>query len=412
MSNSALITYQDTSNWYYNIREDTISRITVHHAASVMTLEQFSALIRSGSEVSWNYGIDNSGRIGLFVDEANRSWCSSSPENDHKAVTIMVSNSATTDDWPVSAAAYNSLMKLMADICERNNISKLTYTGHLSGSNLTLHKWFANTICPGPFLEGKMPDLARKVNNKLQTGSFDGSSSSSGSGSSCSSGTSGSTSSGNSSSSTTGDKTNEDTAFSFKYTGSLITKDQIDYEYLDPYIITINRSTGTLDYSGLKEYGVVGVLIEAGKLYDDVHQEVYFRNPKLEEQCEAASTQDLPFGLYMDCRARSVQEAERELYQLAFCIREYPPALGMWFHLQLIMSTETNNKIVDRYYKEMVRLGLKDRIGFYVTEDELKQITWEDYYEDWYLWLNHHVSDIDHIDQLLTPQFFVIGSDV
>ena len=84
----------------------------------------------------------------------------------------------------------------------------------------------------------------------------------------------------------------------------------------------------------------------------------------------------------------------------------------MWFHLQLIMSKETNNKIVDRYYKEMVRLGLKDRIGFYVTEDELKQLTWEDYYEDWYLWLNHHVSDIDHIDQLLTPQFFVIGSDV
>ena len=191
----------------------------------------------------------------------------------------------------------------------------------------------------------------------------------------------------------------------------MISKDQIDYDYLDPYIITIGRNTGKLDYKGLKEYGVVGELIEAGRLYDDVHQEVYFRNPKLEQQCQEASDQDLPFGLYMDARARSVQEAEKELYQLSFCIREYPPALGMWFHLQLIMSVETNNKIIDRYYKEMVRLGLKDHIGFYVTRDELKQITWEDYYEDWYLWLVDYVQNIDELDQLMTPQFFVLGSD-
>ena len=346
----------------------------------------------------------------MYVTEDHRSWCSSSPDNDHRAVTIMVSNSATTDDWPVSDAAYNSTLKLVADVCERNNITKLTYTGRLEGSNLTLHKWFTSTLCPGPFLQGKMNDIVKQVNNKLQTGSFSGSTSS-GSGSS-SPGSSSSGSSGSSSSSDLDEnQTNQDTAYSFHYTGSLITKDQINYDYLDPYIITIGRNTGKLDYKGLKEYGVVGELIEAGKLYDDVHQEVYFRNPKLEQQCEEASNEDLPFGLYMDARARSVQEAEKELYQLSFCIREYPPALGMWFHLQLIMSVETNNKIIDRYYKEMVRLGLKDHIGFYVTRDELKQITWEDYYEDWYLWLVDYVQNIDELDQLMTPQFFVLGSD-
>ena len=410
MSNSALITYTDTSTYKWNPRNQAISRITIHHAASVMTLEDFSALIRVGGDISWNYAIDNTGRIGMYVTEDHRSWCSSSPDNDHRAVTIMVSNSATTDDWPVSDAAYNSTLKLVADVCERNNITKLTYTGRLEGSNLTLHKWFTSTLCPGPFLQGKMNDIVKQVNNKLQTGSFSGSSSS-GSGSS-SPGSSSSGSSGSSSSSDLDEnQTNQDTAYSFHYTGSLITKDQINYDYLDPYIITIGRNTGKLDYKGLKEYGVVGELIEAGRLYDDVHQEVYFRNPKLEQQCQEASDQDLPFGLYMDARARSVQEAEKELYQLSFCIREYPPALGMWFHLQLIMSVETNNKIIDRYYKEMVRLGLKDHIGFYVTRDELKQITWEDYYEDWYLWLVDYVQNIDELDQLMTPQFFVLGSD-
>lgn len=390
MSNSTLITYTDTSNHNWNIRQYPITRVTIHHAAGILDMAGFSAVLRSGREASWNYAIDNTGRIGLFVDESHRAWTSSSPDNDHRAVTIEVSNSATTDDWPVSAAAYNSLLKLVADICIRNNITKLTYTGRLEGSNLTMHKWFASTGCPGPYLESRFPEIARQVNNKLQTGEF-------------SNDVSGDLNS--------GAVTNQDTAYGFHYTGSLITKDQINYEYLDPYIITIGRNTGKLDYKGLKEYGVVGELIEAGKLYDDVHQEVYFRNPKLKQQCEEASNEDLPFGLYMDARARSVQEAEKELYQLSFCIREYPPALGMWFHLQLIMSVETNNKIVDRYYKEMIRLGLKDRIGFYVTRDELKQITWDDYYEDWYLWLVDYVQNIDELDQLMTPQFFVLRSD-
>lgn len=396
MSNSALTTYQDTSTGNWNYRDDSISRITVHHSASIMTLENFSALLRTDLQVSWNYAIDNSGRIGLYVDESHRSWCSSSPENDHKAVTIMVSNSDTTSDWPISAAAYESLKKLMLDICERNNIDKLTYTGRLQGSNLTLHKWFTSTICPGPYIESKIPELVRSINSSIQSNSSSGSTSNTGNNSTTDS--------------MQTSQTNQETAYSFKYTGSLISKDQIDYNYLDPYIITISRNTGKLDYPKLKEYGVIGTLIEAGKLFDDIHQIVSFRNPKLEEQCQAASQYDIPFGLYMDARARSVQEAEAELYQLSFCIREYPPALGMWFHLQLIMSTSTNNKIVDRYYDEMVRVGLKDRIGFYVTPDELKQISWKDYYDKWYLWVVDHVDDLTDIDQLLTPQFFVVGS--
>lgn len=378
MSNSSLATYRDTSTGNWNYRNQPITRITIHHAAGVCNMSSFSSILRSGRSVSWNYAIGNDGTIGLFVDESHRAWTSSSPDNDHRAITIEVSNSSTGGNWPVSPSAYNALLKLCEDICRRNNIKKLTYTGQLQGSNLTLHQWFSNTACPGPYLKSKIPEIAKTVNQRL-----------------------GSPNSLNAS-------TMNDTSYSAATTGMLISKESINYKYLDPYIITLNRNTGSIDYAAMKNAGVVGVLIEAGSLYDSVHNEQYYRNPKLDAQVKSALSNKMPYGLYCDVKARSVEEANKELYQLAFCIRKYPPVLGMWLHLQLVKSKTINNKIVDTYYKELVRLGLKGRVGFYVTEPELNTIDWKKYSDNWYLWLNRHVSAIGEIDQLLTPQMFVV----
>ena len=80
----------------------------------------------------------------------------------------------------------------------------------------------------------------------------------------------------------------------------------------------------------------------------------------------------------------------------------------MWLHLQFTKSVTVNNSIIDAYYTELVRLGLKNKIGFYVTSQELEKITWKNYCDDWLLWLNRHVSSVSDINQLLTPQLFVI----
>ena len=341
-------------------------------------MQNFSSILRSGRQVSWNYGIANDGSIGLFVDESHRAWTSSSPDNDNKAVTLEVSNSSTGGDWPVSAAAYNSIIRLCEDICRRNNITKLTYTGSLAGSNLTMHKWFKSTTCPGPYLESKFPDIAAQVNARLGQPA-----------------------------STTG--TMSDTSYSNAVLGTTINRDSINYEYLDPYVITIGRNTGDINYRYIKNVGVVGVMIEAGYLYDSVHQEVYYRNPKLDEQVAQAIDNNMPYALYCDVKSRSVEEARKELYQLSFCIRKYPPLLGMWLHLQLVKSKSINNSIVDAYYKELVRLGLKDRVGFYVSKAELDTIDWEKYKDTWYLWIRDNVESMTDIDQLLVPQFFVLG---
>lgn len=114
-------------------------------------------------QVSANYAIDSSGQVALYVEEANRAWTSSSRENDNVAVTIEVANDETGRDWHVSDAAYETLVELCADICRRNGIERLEYTGDRQG-NLTLHKMFADTECPGPYLEGRMEEIAEAVN--------------------------------------------------------------------------------------------------------------------------------------------------------------------------------------------------------------------------------------------------------
>lgn len=148
-------------------RTAKIDTITIHHMATVSSAEACAAsFLPTSRKASANYCIGNEGDVVLSVDESRRAWTSSNAANDNRAITIEVSNSARDGDWPVSDAALNKLLDLCEDICRRNGIEKLSYTGDLSG-NMTLHKWFASTACPGPYLESKMPWIADEVNRRL-----------------------------------------------------------------------------------------------------------------------------------------------------------------------------------------------------------------------------------------------------
>ena len=166
-TNSKLVDYVKRSPNHSGLRTHKIDRITIHHMAGVLSVEQCGSIFASAArQASSNYGIDSNGRVGLYVDEKNRSWASSSWDNDQRAVTIEVSNSATGGQWPVSDKALSKLIDLCVDICKRNNIRKLNYTGSTTG-NLTLHCWFAATACPGPYLKSKMKYIATQVNKRL-----------------------------------------------------------------------------------------------------------------------------------------------------------------------------------------------------------------------------------------------------
>ena len=118
------------------------------------------------SNSSSNYGIDSDGRVGMYVEEKNRSWASDSRENDHQAVTIEVANDSGDPNWHISDKALAKLIELCVDICKRNGIKKLNYTSDVSG-NLTRHNMFAATGCPGPYLQSKFPYIAEEVNKRL-----------------------------------------------------------------------------------------------------------------------------------------------------------------------------------------------------------------------------------------------------
>lgn len=167
MSNSPLVSFTRLSPNRNSPRKNRILVITPHHMAGNLTLAQFGNIVANPArQMSSNYAIDSQGNIGLFVNEGDRSWCSSSPTNDHKAITIEVANDGGAPNWHISEKAMNALMELSVDICRRNNISKVIFTGNAAG-NITEHNYFTATACPGPFLKSRLQWLTDEVNDRL-----------------------------------------------------------------------------------------------------------------------------------------------------------------------------------------------------------------------------------------------------
>ena len=167
MSNSPLVQYTRLSPNCNKPRNNKIKKITIHHTAGVLSVETLGNIFAPSSrQASSNYGIGSDGRIGMYVEEKNRAWTSSNATNDNQAITIEVSNSSNGGNWPVSDHVLNRLIELCVDICKRNGIKELNYTGDKNG-NLTRHNMFANTTCPGPYLQSKFPYIASEVNKRL-----------------------------------------------------------------------------------------------------------------------------------------------------------------------------------------------------------------------------------------------------
>ena len=167
MSNSALVNYTRLSPNCDSPRNHAIDKITIHHMAGDLSVETCGNVFANPRySASANYGIGSDGRVGLYVDEGDRAWASASPSNDNRAVNIEVANCESGGDWPVSSAAYNKLIELCVDICQRNGIKALNYTGDADG-NLTEHRMFMATTCPGPYLHERMPHIAAAVNARL-----------------------------------------------------------------------------------------------------------------------------------------------------------------------------------------------------------------------------------------------------
>ena len=183
MSNSSLVTYTKISPNKTTPRKNAIDTITIHCVVGQVTAERLGEIFAPvARQASSNYGVDKDGRVGMYVEEKDRSWCSGTGNaidtNDHRAVTIEVA-SDTASPYAVTDKAYKTLIDLCVDICKRNGKKKLVFLGNKQATEaewakgltdvmyLTAHKWFQNTACPGEYLYSRFGEIAKAVTEAL-----------------------------------------------------------------------------------------------------------------------------------------------------------------------------------------------------------------------------------------------------
>lgn len=183
MSNSPLVVYTNLSPNHSGQRTHTIDRITPHCVVGQLSAEAICACFAPVKrQASCNYGIGTDGRVGLCVEEKNRSWCSSNRDNDQRAITIECASDKTAP-YAFNDKVWEALITLCADICQRNGKTKLLWFGDKNKSLaynpaademvLTVHRWFANKSCPGDWAYARMENLAAEVTKRLSGGTSD-----------------------------------------------------------------------------------------------------------------------------------------------------------------------------------------------------------------------------------------------
>ena len=176
--NSKLVDYTELSPNNSGLRLQPIDRISPHCVVGQCTAEALGAwFAKTSTKASSNYGIDKDGRIGLYVEEQNRSWCTSSASNDNRAITIECA-SDSYHPYRMNDAVLNSLIKLCIDICERydkdtllwfdDKNKSLNYIPKKNEMVITVHRWFANKSCPGDWLYERLGYVAESVTKALQ----------------------------------------------------------------------------------------------------------------------------------------------------------------------------------------------------------------------------------------------------
>lgn len=177
MSNSKLVSYKKISPNKSKGRKYEITRITPHCVVGQLDVKTLGNIFaKTSAQASSNYGIGDDGRIAMYVEEKDRSWCSSSSDNDNRAVTIECASDAK-HPYAFKKVVYNALVDLCVDICKRNGKKKLiwipdkkkalSYKPKKTEMILTVHRWFAAKACPGAWMYERMDDLAKAVTKKL-----------------------------------------------------------------------------------------------------------------------------------------------------------------------------------------------------------------------------------------------------
>ena len=402
MSHSELATYVKYSPNCNKPRNHSIDSIAIHTMAGNLTVETCGEWFANPiSKASSNYGIDSEGRIAVYVEEENRSWCTSSKGVDNRAITIEVASTTTSEPYKCTEEAYEALIKLLVDVCQRNNIYELKWKhdahygvaaakgGPVRDQNMFAHRWFnTKKSCPGEYLFRRFDQIAGEVNTRLKSGvRYTGP---------------------------------EGTlTYSAGYAGDItelgsnyITLGDIDYNEYSPYLVTLTRNSN-IQYNKLKDAGVIGAIVEAGYYFESNRRKAYrFDNQNIAAQIKILNQVELPYGLFMYARARNWKEAREEMYHLSFITAKYGAKLGVWLQLELGKNKSDNDRTMERYKDDLVKMGFKGKMGIIATSYQLSLISWDKWNDYFFLWYVGHVSSLDELDNLLNPEFFDMDKEL
>lgn len=178
MSNSPMVVYTKISPNHTEGRGGSkIDIITPHCVEGQISAEDLGDwFYQTSTHAASNYGIDKDGRVGMYVEEKDRSWCSSSSANDKRAVTIECA-SDKTDPYAFRDVVYSKLIDLCVEVCQRNGKdtllwlkdkdTTLNYSPKSNEMLLTVHRWYSPKSCPGDWMMARMDDLASQVTKRL-----------------------------------------------------------------------------------------------------------------------------------------------------------------------------------------------------------------------------------------------------
>lgn len=400
-------------------RSTKVDSIAIHCMAGQLTALQCGQLFQKPErQASSNYGVGSDGKIGLYVDEDDRSWCTSSSNVDNRAITIEVA-SDVTDPCRVSDSVYSAMLELLVDICHRHNITlrwmndkeyaysacppnwtNSTVCGPVDRQNIFLHRWYnTSKSCPGEYLLSKMPDIVKYVNARLAQ---------------IASGTSPVPTEYSGEVlyyedlpiSGTGTSASEDSATISTQQVNTI-KIHPDFSKIPGYVITLDRNSDLSSLNNLDSGLLASVgygMIEAGYAYTKNHTVCrYFTNSKLDEEISFCDAHNLSYGLFVVCRAQTVAEAKTEMRRFTNLSYRVSPKLGVWLKLENQTSSEFE-KILEYYSEILDNLGFKKKKGLYVDRNTFDRVS--DYYlqYNWMIWLIDPVSSESDIK--IEPQFF------
>jgi len=176
-TNSPLVAYTKISPNKTSPRNKPIDRVSIHCVVGQCSVETIGQVFAPTSrQASSNYGVGYDGKVGMYCEEKDRSWCTSSGANDHRAITIEVA-SDTKHPYAVNDKAYAATLDLVTDICRRNGKKKLLWFGDKEKTLdynpapdemvLTVHRWFAAKACPGDYLYERHGAIAAEVTKRL-----------------------------------------------------------------------------------------------------------------------------------------------------------------------------------------------------------------------------------------------------